>query len=601
MENILDDIKKVLGEKFNGLDIKDENFQEKVQVIVDEIIEVNKEKIGRFVPHKTRDEELAREIEIFKKLSQLNIEGDLDYIPDEEVRDNLKQQATDGIVDEETEKISLEKAGFLKEPQKILSVEDIIEEVLNKLEEIVEAKKKEIDDEIAKKEKIIEKVDNRERLRSTRVKIGDLHQESRTFKGTEGKKLNENIEKAIESLDKEIDALVIETTVDGKELQSEDLKKEKEELIEQKNKLDDMLKAIKEKYVKDKDEKEVGKKEDMFDENASPEDNLDKDKTDKGNTKEGIEEEKANMESKEDNKDDKKKDMENSTNGNWDRKFNKSSMHTRISLITNKVITGMEPNELVKQGERMREFYMKCIDELGYTKQEMKEILNSTTLNYVTPIVSQTSSEDKERLTAGTLMEIGKINEIRREYIKRTNKTTMTEEDKNVIKNCEEKFKDISGNIFQICNKEILPLQTLEEYDKELGYLRVEAQKGIKREKKRERAKRAINMETKAEIACGKARILREVLKGIINVDNNNFICEKFNKIIYCLRKNPLLNPDTIPEELEDTRDKKGSLQHFEIKFIPKAEKEGGNQKLTQKSKGNTVVGDGKKIEEDQR
>ena len=583
MESIIDDIKKVLGEKFNGLDTKEENFQEKAQAIVDEIIEVNKEKIGNFVPHKTRDEELAREMEIFKKLSQLNIEGDLDYIPDEEARDNLKQQAKDGIVDEEAEKISLEKAGFLKEPQKILSVEDIIEEVLNKLEEIVETKKKEIDEEIAKKEEIIKKIDNRERLRSTRAKIGDLHQESSTFKGTEGKKLNENIEKAIVSLDKEIDALVIETTVDGKELQSEDLKNEREELIEEKNKLDDMLKAIKEKYVKDKEEKEAESKEYMFNENEPSEDNLDKVKTDKGT----VREEKA--------------DMENNMDENGGRKFNKFSMQTRIGLITNKVITGMEPNELVKQSERMREFYVECIKELGYTKDEMKEILNSTTLNYVTPIVSKSSNEDKRRFTAGDLMEIGKINEIRKEYIKITSKTKITEEDKNVIKNCEEKFKDISGKIFQICNKEILPLQTLEEYDKELGDLRLEAQKGIKREKKRERAKRAIKRETKAEIACEKARMLREVLKEIINVDKSNLIYEKFNKIIYCLRRNPLVKPEMIPEELENKSNKKESLHHFEIKFEPKVEKEENTQKLAQKLKENTVVGDGKKTEEDQR
>ena len=583
MESIIDDIKKVLGEKFNGLDTKEENFQEKAQAIVDEIIEVNKEKIGNFVPHKTRDEELAREMEIFKKLSQLNIEGDLDYIPDEEARDNLKQQAKDGIVDEEAEKISLEKAGFLKEPQKILSVEDIIEEVLNKLEEIVETKKKEIDEEIAKKEEKIKKIDNRERLRSTRAKIGDLHQESRTFKGTEGKKLNENIEKAIVSLDKEIDALVIETTVDGKELQSEDLKNEREELIEEKNKLDDMLKAIKEKYVKDKEEKEAESKEYMFNENEPSEDNLDKVKTDKGT----VREEKA--------------DMENNMDENGGRKFNKFSMQTRIGLITNKVITGMEPNELVKQSERMREFYVECIKELGYTKDEMKEILNSTTLNYVTPIVSKSSNEDKRRFTAGDLMEIGKINEIRKEYIKITSKTKITEEDKNVIKNCEEKFKDISGKIFQICNKEILPLQTLEEYDKELGDLRLEAQKGIKREKKRERAKRAIKRETKAEIACEKARMLREVLKEIINVDKSNLIYEKFNKIIYCLRRNPLVKPEMIPEELENKSNKKESLHHFEIKFEPKVEKEENTQKLAQKLKENTVVGDGKKTEEDQR
>ena len=597
MESIIDDIKKVLGEKFNGLDTRDENFQEKAQAIVDEIIEVNKEKIGNFVPHKTRDEELAREMEIFKKLSQLNIEGDLDYIPDEEVRDNLKQQAKDGIVDEEAEKISLEKAGFLKEPQKILSVEDIIEEVLKQLEEIVETKKKEIDEEITKKEEIIEKIDNRERLRSTRAKIGDLHQESRTFKGTEGKKLNENIEKAIVSLDKEIDALVIETTVDGKELQSEDLKKEREELIEEKNRLDEMLKVIKEKYVKDEIEKEEEetKKDKIYTFNESEQE---ENEINKENDGEETKEQKFKMGNKEDNKE---KNMKKGKSEKGDRKFNKLSMQTRIGLITNKVTSGMDPNELVKQSERMREFYLECINELGYAKEEMKETLNDTVLNYVPPIVSKSSNDDKNRFTAGDLMEIGKINEIRREYIKITSKTKMTEEDKIMVKNCEEKFQDISGKIFQICNKEILPLQTLEEYEKELGDLRVEAQKGIKRGRKIEKAKRVIKVETKAEIACEKARILREVLEGIFDVDKSNLIYEKFNKIIYCLKRNPLIKPDTIPEELENKKDKKESLHHFEIKFEPRFEKEGNNQKPEQNITENTVVGNEKKAEEEQR
>ena len=252
MDILTEDMKKELRKKFNGLDTKDEKFQEKSQAIVEELIEVNKKKIGDIVVKKTVDEALEEEKEDKKEIKQLMSEVVLEDLQDNELRNSLEQQAKDGIVDEISEKVSLEKAGFLKEPQKPVSVEDIIEEVLNQLEEIVEEKKKELDNEIAEKEEVIKKVEKREKLKVSKAKMNNLHQKTKTYKGTEGKNLNENVEKAIVDLDQQIKALVAETTVDNKELQSEDLEKERKELIEQKNKLDDMLKSIKEKYMKDK-------------------------------------------------------------------------------------------------------------------------------------------------------------------------------------------------------------------------------------------------------------------------------------------------------------------------------------------------------------
>ncbi len=251
MDILTEDMKKELKEKFKALDINDEHFQEKAQAIIDEAIIGNKDKIGETVVQKTAEEALEEEKEGFNELEQLMSEGVLEDIQDTELKDKLEKQATHKIIDEVAEKASLEAAGFLREPNKETTIEDIVEEILKQLEEVVEEKKQEIEKKIQKNEDMLGKVQKREQLRASKVKVGNLHQKTKNYKGDEGKKLNKNVEAAITDLDKQIDALVKATTVDGNELQSDALEEEKQKLTEEKKKLEDMSKFLKEKYTKD--------------------------------------------------------------------------------------------------------------------------------------------------------------------------------------------------------------------------------------------------------------------------------------------------------------------------------------------------------------
>ena len=251
MDILTEDVKKELKDKFKALDINDEHFQEKAQAIIDEAILGNKDKIGETVVQKTVDEALEEEKEGFEELEQLMHDGVLADIEDQDLRDALEEQADLKIIDEIAEKTSLEAAGFLKEPNKETSLEDIVEEILKQLEEVIEEKKQEVEKKIQKNEDMLGKVQKREQLRASKVKVGNLHQKTKNYKGAEGKKLNQNVEAAITDLDKQINALVVETTVDGHELQRDALKQERQKLTKEKKKLEDMSKFLKEKYTKD--------------------------------------------------------------------------------------------------------------------------------------------------------------------------------------------------------------------------------------------------------------------------------------------------------------------------------------------------------------
>ena len=252
MDILTEDMKKELKDKFNALDINDEHFQEKAQAIIDEAILGNKDKIGETVVQRTVDEELAREKEkMFDKLATVMGKGSIEEIDDLALKDELEELAYHKIIDEASEKASLEAEGFLKEPNKETTVEDIVEEILKQLEEVIEEKKQEVEKKIQKNEDMLGKVEKRERLRSAKVDFTDLHKETKTAKGKEGKRLNRCVEAAIINLDRQIDALVAETTIDGNELQSDALKQERQKLIEEKQKLEDMSKFLREKYTKD--------------------------------------------------------------------------------------------------------------------------------------------------------------------------------------------------------------------------------------------------------------------------------------------------------------------------------------------------------------
>ena len=251
MDILTEDMKKELKEKFKALDINDEHFQEKAQEIIDEAIVGNKEKIGKKVVQKTVDEELEYTKECFEDLKQLVDEGVLEDFEDESLRDDWGEKADHGIIDEVGEKLSLEAAGVLKEPNKETTIEDLVEEILKQLEEAIEEKKQEVEKKIEKNEDMLGKVAKREKLRATKVKVGNLHNKTKTLKGTEGKQLNGSVEAAIVDLDRQINTLVAATTIDGNELQSDALKEERQKLIEEKQKLEDMSKFLRDKYTKD--------------------------------------------------------------------------------------------------------------------------------------------------------------------------------------------------------------------------------------------------------------------------------------------------------------------------------------------------------------
>lgn len=109
------------------------------------------------------------------------------------------------------------------------------------LRQIIEEKRKAVEERIQKNNVMLEKVQERERLRESRSKINELHEKTKNFKGTEGKELNRNIEEAIKSLDGQIITLVNATIVNEHELQNEELEIEKIKLIEEKEYLENMV------------------------------------------------------------------------------------------------------------------------------------------------------------------------------------------------------------------------------------------------------------------------------------------------------------------------------------------------------------------------
>ena len=601
MDILTEDMKKELRKKFNELDTKEEKFQEQVQAIVEELIEVNKKKIGDIVVKKTVDEALEEEKEGFKEIKQLMSEGVLEDLQDNELRNSLEQQAKDGIVDEISEKVSLEKAGFLKEPQKPISVEDIIEEVLNQLEEIVEEKKKELDNEIAEKEEVIKKVEKREKLKVSKAKMNNLHQKTKTYKGTEGKNLNENVEKAIVDLDQQIKALVAETTVDNKELQSEDLEKEREELIEQKNKLDDMLKSIKEKYMKDKSknsdktkennnfqEDDKKRKEDKSKddkEDDTKEDNSKEEKKDKtkGSKKEEVKNNQSSEDKDNNGRDESKESQTPDSESEEDKKDEEKeddnrrtkAIETKISMVVNKISPDIEPEELIEKSEKIREIYKTCIEK-GYTKEEMDKALKYVPLKANMP-TNKKDLYSEEPFTAADLVEIGKIGEIRRKYLEITDKPTITEEDKKIIEACQKKFDDLSERVFIICDgEELMPLQTSNEYIEQLRNLKNSAKR--KTLKIESLFRKIMQRPSKSERALYEVQRLRGLLEKIISDKKRNTIYEKYNVVIKNLKNNPTIKDDVIPEELEikqeeieteQPKNKKDSKSSIRIK-VPK-------------------------------
>lgn len=471
MDILTEDMKKELKEKFKALDINDEHFQEKAQEIIDEAIVGNKEKIGKKVVQKTVDEELEDRKGSFDELEQLMKDGTIDKLDDQYLIDELEMQAIHKIIDEETEKNILGTLGFLKEPNKETTIEDVVEEILKQLEEVIEEKKQEIEEKIQKNEEMLGKVQKREQLREAKVKFGNLHQRTKNYKGGEGERLNKNVEAAIINLDRQIDALVIATTVDGNELQSDALKEERQKLTEEKQKLEDMFKFLKEKYTKD-----------------------------------------------------------------HAKEASTTIIKDEVSQIMGEIKYGMNPNTLVEKAEAIRKIYDE--NKGQYTDGELLTIFKDMPLQF---------QEDKDlKLSAASLVDIGKTNDIRRLYIRTTNldEEDRTDKDKENIKKCKESFAKEAIAIERICKgKKLLPLKTENEYIAELETLDEDVEK-------------AWIKGIKARDVASISRKLRRVLKEVITETTPNRIEKAFNKLRSTLERNKAKDLPEAFDEKEENKEK---------------------------------------------
>lgn len=246
-ENKINELKT----KFAELDFKDPDFNKKVENIINETLKGNVDKLGTLAESKTIDEALEEEKEGFDELEKLKDEGVLAELEDKDLEEALNKQAIDGIIDETAERESLEREGFISEEMKKTTIDDLLEEILKQLEETIEEKKKAIDKKIEENEAMRQKVVAREKLRASRTKVSNLHQKTKNYKGTEGKRLNQNVEAAIADFDKQLAQLITETTRDGVEMTDAILDKENEKFEEEKKGLEDMLKGLRESYKKE--------------------------------------------------------------------------------------------------------------------------------------------------------------------------------------------------------------------------------------------------------------------------------------------------------------------------------------------------------------
>lgn len=399
-EDKLNEIK----EKFSKLDFQDPDFIKKIEEIINESLIENEGKIGKTIEAETVDEHMEKTQDCFKELEDLQGEGILDQIEDEELRESLSEQATKGIEDEVIERESLKEAGLLEEAMKETTPEDILEEILKQLEKMIEEKKEAIDKKIEENEAMRKKVIERERLRISRTKVSNLQQKTKELKGTEGKKLNQNVQAAVEDFDKQLADLVKQTSCEGVEITEAELEEENKKLEEEKKSLDDILQKIKESYQ----EKDAQKAKLVL-------------------------------------------------------------MKKKMNDVIQDITPDMTKEELEEKARLLVKYY-------GESNKEMKKELERMWAREKITIKRQDEEgqEQENTVTVMDMMNVLLMNTAREKYMKEMAKTEVEQSKINIIKGF---FESGKKALEVICNEEVLPLQTEEEYIEEFENLEKDAQK----------------------------------------------------------------------------------------------------------------------------
>lgn len=412
MEILSDDLKNELKEKIKGVDVKTGDFQDNVKAIIDAAIESNKDKIREEVTGETVDEHLEKELSGFQELENLLNEGVLDDIDDEHLKGMLTEQSK-GLVDVEEERKSIERAGFPAERLTAITKQDIINEILEQFESAIEIMKLDVEKKLAENQEMLKKVNERQKLRNSYDKLANLQSKTQEYKGQEGKKLNENLVSAVENLKNRIDSLAKETTVEGKELESDELNEKIEELNRQKDRLEKALKEIKETYQS----KETGD-----DEKAEE-------------TEEAEREEKEEI---------------------------KAEFTKKVAQSLENIPDNITPEELIKYGEEVAKI----------SESYKKKNINSEECNEILKKIKFKESN----YSASEIGNIGLMNNQRRNYIRYTHQleteNDMSSEDKKSLEqkkeHCRKSFEKSNEDVEKITGKKAMPIKTEGEYLEEL-------------------------------------------------------------------------------------------------------------------------------------
>lgn len=209
-----------------------------------------------------------------------------------------------------------------------------------------------------------------------------------------------------------------------------------------------------------------------------------------------------------------------------------------INKIMSEINRGIHPNDLMKIVEKIESNYDFCLRR-GLEQQKLNDILKETQLK-----LDEKSSKPVDAY--GLVLAIREMNNIRRDYMRRTSKMFKTEEDKGSIEELERNFERIKKYIEGICDgKKVPPLKTEQDYIKELKKLN----KDTKRLKWLKKFK-FFKWEDGRDKVVEKAKELYPQLKEVIRARKTDKIPKQYGMLMKQLKKEKLRELWELPVDL---------------------------------------------------